>query len=509
MLRDIFTSEKGSEGSSSSNAGASRSGNPLSGFINPTLQNIQKQEDFYSHIQQGSSSLQQNHHHEAFSPFQYSSTTNGRVSSGDSATLSPMSRMKMKERSERITRHLYPDMNEQTNQLNQRFGAMNIGGSSSSNNYSGSSSMFSSSNMGDMGEENAGMFLQNHSLDSYLNMLQQQVQSIGEHINQEQGVATQLHEPYIFLTSQTTNPYLQHQDHQYQNLYELAKRLLSQENQQNATTTNTEQAILALEAQVILEPHHADAWYALGQCHAECDDDARAIACYAEAFKQDNNHLDALVDLGVSNANELQKHVSLMYLKRWITSHPIYASVIGDLLKEIEMDDHVSATMVDFYQVHSKVRKLFEKAVAESPTKDAKLYTALGVLYHLVNDYENAIQQFKMACQTDPTNHSLWNKLGATHANAKKPELAIECYRRALNLKPDYVRAWVNLGISHSNRAEYETAAKFYLRSLKLCPRNNHVWYYLSYDFSCLQRKDLVEKCKRRNVDLFKSDFQF
>ena len=500
MLRDIFTSEKGTEGSSSS-----QQGNPLSGSINSTLNNIKKQQEFYGQQDFGSSaSSSSSQQVQPFSPFQSSSSG---LNSRMDGNLSQMDRVKMRERSERITKHLYPEMND----MNQRFNNMSMTEMGMSSQQR-PNSLFNSQNMEGMiedSESNAGLYLQNHSLDSYLNMLQQQVENIGNNINQESGFVQTLHEPYHFISSQTSNPYLQHQDHQYQNLYELAKRLLSQQTSQNSSSTNTEQAILALEAQVMLEPHHADAWYTLGQCHAECDDDARAISCYAEAVKQDSNHLDALVDLGVSNANELQKHVSLQYLKRWITSHPVYASVVGDVLKEIDMDDHLSVTMIDFYQIHSKVRQLFEKAAQDSPTKDAKLHTALGVLYHLVNDYEKAIQQFKLACQADPTNHSLWNKLGATHANAKKPELAIECYRRALNLKPDYVRAWVNLGIAHSNRTEYEDAAKFYLRSLKLCPRNNHVWYYLSYDFSCLQRKDLVEKCKRRNVDLFKSDFQF
>ncbi|EFC48063.1 TPR repeat protein [Naegleria gruberi] len=469
MLRDVFTSEKGSEGSSST----SRGGNPLSGTINSTFNNIRQQEDFYSNYQQqgGSSSgvgSSSSHEQQPFSPFQLSSSSHLNSRNNN---MSAVDRIKMRERSERITRHLYPDsqatdmINEQN--LNSRFGGMSLG--------AGQNNLLNSNNMMNMSmeeSENSNLFLQNHSIDSYINSLQQQLTTIGNHIN---AGSIELHPPYTFLTSHTTNPYLQHQDHQYQNLYELARKFLSEQNQQQTSnTTNTEQAILALEAQVILEPHHADAWYLLGQCHAECDDDARAISCYAEAVKQDPNHLDALVDLGVSNANELQKHLSLFYLKRWISSHPIYASIVGDVFKDTDIGDHLSATMVDFYQIYSTVRQAFEKVVEESPSKDAKLHTALGVLYHLVNDFDKAINQFKMACQSDPTNHSLWNKR-----------------------------------VAHSNRADYENAAKFYLRSLKLCPRNNSVWLYLSFDFSCLKRKDLVEKCEYRNVDLFKSDFQF
>ncbi|KAL9657581.1 hypothetical protein ABK040_001008 [Willaertia magna] len=519
MLRDLIASDKGGETLTSnsnnigSSSGSSSFNNPLNNAINSNFRAIQQQEDFYTinndNMMNNNNLLNNNQQQfQQISPFQHSS--------GLLSQYTPMERNKIRERSEMISRHLNPTS------MNQGFQESNF---TNSRGFSNSSSMgqFNSrmmnneqssfgqaiSNFGQLefqGDDDVTN-LESHSLENYLSLLQQQLQNIGNTVAPES--LEMLHDPYEFLTTEQNNPYLTHTDHQYQNLYEVAKNILISKNQ-NHTTTSTEQAILALEAQLILQPNHADAWYLLGQCHAECDDDNRAISCYAEAVRSDENHLDALVNLGVSYTNELHKHAALSYLRKWITNHPVYGNVIKDVAyQQDEENEYMSTTMVDFYQRHAKLRQLFEKAVELSPTKDSKLHMALGVLYHLVNNFDASIQQFKAACQVDPTNYSLWNKLGATHANAKKPQLAIECYRKALNLKPDYVRAWVNLGIAYSNQGDFNNAAKFYLRSLKLSPRNNHVWYYLTYDFNCLKRKDLVEKCKTKNVELFRNDFQF
>jgi len=138
-------------------------------------------------------------------------------------------------------------------------------------------------------------------------------------------------------------------------------------------------AILALEAELTRRPDHAEAWRMLGQCHAENDEDKKAIACLERAIEQvreggreeeeeeeeeeegmleigidlvliltqssffllhhhhplllltidddgyqDPYNLPALLALGVSYVNELDSHRALQNLKAWVEHNPKY-----------------------------------------------------------------------------------------------------------------------------------------------------------------------------------------
>jgi peroxin-5 len=252
-------------------------------------------------------------------------------------------------------------------------------------------------------------------------------------------------------------------------------------------------AILAFEACVQENRDNSDAWYMLGLSHAECDDDLRAISALSSAVRADPHNLDALLELGVSYTNELHKINALVYLKSWLSQHPVYSSVVRP----------DSTTTFNFFALHGEVVNMFGEAINMNPN-DAQLYNVMGVLSHLVDDYDDAVNSFRKAASLQPKNHSYWNKLGATQANKRESAQAIEAYRKALKLKPNYIRSWVNLGIAYSNQQKNDEAVKFFLRALSMCPRIEHVWTYLAFTFHCMNREDLVKLCSEKNVDLFK-----
>lgn len=254
------------------------------------------------------------------------------------------------------------------------------------------------------------------------------------------------------------------------------------------------QAILAFEAEVQKNPKNASAWKMLGKCHQECDDDSKAISALIESVKIDPQNLDSVLDLACSYTNELNKYKALNYLKTWIKTHPSY----GVLFKDLKDENN-------YLNLQQQVIDMFV-AASKKGTKDPEVFSALGVLYNIVDDNEKAIYSFKKALEFKPSDHSLWNKLGATLANGKKSEEAIECYRNALKYKPTYVRAWVNLGIAYSNIKKNEESVKYYLRALKMCPNSEHIWQYLGMSFYLMKRNDLVEKCKEKNPSIFDNE---
>ena len=140
---------------------------------------------------------------------------------------------------------------------------------------------------------------------------------------------------------------------------------------------------------------------------------------------------------------------------------------------------------------------------------DSDLHIVLGVLYNITSEFGIAEEHFKKAIQSKPQEPSLWNKLGATQANGGKCKDAIRAYSKALQLKPNYVRALSNLGISFANQDMHKEACQSYLASLKLNSAADTVWDHLTMSLMHLNRGDLVELCKHKDVSYFKNHFDF
>jgi len=273
-------------------------------------------------------------------------------------------------------------------------------------------------------------------------------------------------------------------------------------------------AILCLEAAVQDDSTNAEAWRNLGQARAENEDESNAIAALLKAIEIDPYNLPALMMLGVSYTNDLEEARALKYLKTWILHHPDYQSSSMEMQKkklaEYESfygSGHAVGRMVD-RDLHNEVVKLFQNAL-EVNSKDPDLHTVLGVLYHITNDFDKAVQEFKECVALKPEDPTLWNKLGATLANSSRSAEAVPAYRKALELRPNYVRACANLAISFANENKHEDAVVAYLATLKQNPTAEHVWSYLRISLSHLDKPELLKLVQQKDVEAFRPFFKF
>ena len=63
------------------------------------------------------------------------------------------------------------------------------------------------------------------------------------------------------------------------------------------------EAILAFEAEVQRDNEHSDGWRMLGACHAENDEDKKAIVCLRRAVEADSYNVDALLAIGTQSGS--------------------------------------------------------------------------------------------------------------------------------------------------------------------------------------------------------------
>eukprot|EP01041_Mallomonas_annulata_P004750 gene4750-9432_t len=248
------------------------------------------------------------------------------------------------------------------------------------------------------------------------------------------------------------------------------------------------EAIEAFESVLMKDMEYSEAWSKLGLCHAENDDDKKAITCLIKAKEFDPYNLEALLCLGISYVNETNSLGALDSLRAWVTHHPKFHGI------KIKQDDYSDGSLMD------EVSQLMLEALAWTPN-DTDVLIVLGVLYNVSQNFQNAIQCFEKALEQKPHDYSLLNKLGATLANSNRSTEAIPWYARALELRPAYVRGWLNLGISYSNLSQSEDAARSYLQALKLNKDASHIWAYLRTCFTNMNRYDLIDLMKDGDID--------
>lgn len=266
-------------------------------------------------------------------------------------------------------------------------------------------------------------------------------------------------------------------------------------------------AILAFEAAAQRDMQNNEVWRRLGEAHAENDRDDRAIAALTRATHIDAGDLPALMSLAVSCTNDSYRVQALRVLKNWLARNPRYHD--HPLLSAPEFTQEID-TMDDESELHDRVTEMYLEAARMSPhDPDPDVQIALGLLFNISQEYDKAVDCFRLALQKRPNDYALWNKLGATLANSNHSKEALAPYYRSLKIKPTYTRARANLGISYLNMEMYREAATQFLACLAIQPSAKHIWMSLQTVFSRMERDDLLERSLRYDIDAFRDEFDF
>jgi FKBP-type peptidyl-prolyl cis-trans isomerase/Flp pilus assembly protein TadD len=219
----------------------------------------------------------------------------------------------------------------------------------------------------------------------------------------------------------------------------------------------------------------SEAWRMLGQCHADNDDDRKAVSCLASAVEQDATNRKALASAGTAYFNESLHETAIKHLRSWIAHHPSHSG----LLKDVSGSDNAEVELDELTEVYRKVVAAMQQSKEEAESGDVEAASSdavdatvvLGVLCNLAAQFEDAAKVLRAGTKLAPDDYSLWNKLGATLANAGgEANLveALEAYQHALKIRPSYIRGHVNLGIAYQNQKRDDLAALEFVRALEL-----------------------------------------
>ncbi|RXK37661.1 hypothetical protein M231_05073 [Tremella mesenterica] len=231
----------------------------------------------------------------------------------------------------------------------------------------------------------------------------------------------------------------------------------------------------ALQDYVDPDPAQVELWTMLGLAHAMDEREDKAMSAYEMGRKE----LDKNTSVARSIAGKLLTNLAISYVNeeldlpalRALHAHLLQFSqaIAGPTPTQKELQDSQDP-WAPYQRILNSYLSLAQTQYAQHGEVDPDVQVGLGVMYYMMNDYEEARLCWVEKLNRQPDDYLMWNRLGATLANSGKSEEAVNAYRRALELRPTFTRAIFNLGIACVNIGVYREAAEHFLYALSTHP---------------------------------------
>lgn len=129
----------------------------------------------------------------------------------------------------------------------------------------------------------------------------------------------------------------------------------------------------------------------------------------------------------------------------------------------------------------------------------------LGMVHNGTGKYEDAVQDFEKALETDPTNADAYRGLARAYEAIEAPEKAESTFMKAIELKPDYWAGYNDLGVFYFRNGRYDEAIAQFQQVIKLTPDNYRGYNNLGGIYYLLNRWQDAQQMFEHSFALKKS----
>ena len=292
-------------------------------------------------------------------------------------------------------------------------------------------------------------------------------------------------------------------------------------------------AIECFESAVQQDENHIEAWVQLGLCQIKNENEWQGITALENVTKQqetnmfkdyNGRNIDVTIELATCYINVGMDLMAFKLFDEWINKN--YDKWAADFQR------HQDSRMFDSEDMDDEERSINQKLMDKysfvsqrNPlvANDKGYQLISGLLSYCLDDYDNNVISFQRALELDSSDEILWNRLGATLANHGKYKDAVHAYKEALRIKPSFVRARYNLGISLMNVGWFKESVECFLSCCKLqtgedtsldLNKSRNILDGLSSVFVSMNRVDLLDKLNalkegKVSIDVFSREFNF
>jgi len=235
---------------------------------------------------------------------------------------------------------------------------------------------------------------------------------------------------------------------------------------------NIEQALVALERAVEINPSLAECRTNLGNIYLKKDRTEDAIYQYRTALEI--NPGDAKTHNNLGNA---------------YTKTGRLDDAISEYNKSLELDPNFAEVYKNLSVVYcekkmfGRAESVLKKAIAFEP-ENSRFYNQLGDVYSQMGQCEKAIVQYNKVLELASDSADAYYGLGACYNKLGMANDEIRAYKKALSIKPDMMAALVNLGNAYFAKADYDVAIEQYKKAVRIKSDDATIHYNLGAAYS-------------------------
>ncbi len=226
-----------------------------------------------------------------------------------------------------------------------------------------------------------------------------------------------------------------------------------------------------------------------GQQNHQKSNFTEALKIYEKILSLDPNHFEAIVFLGILNAQTKKLASAKELLEKAIKIKP----EMSDLYNSLGL---IHREMGNFEQSLNS----FKKAININP-KFSIAYNNLGITYKDLDNIKEAEKNFYYSIEIDPNNSDPYNNLGLIYKDTNQNDKAQKNFEKCLKINPKNLQALNNLGNLHKNLGQIEQAEKYFYEAIDVNQKffdsyNNLIVMYERTNVN-EKLKELIEKANK------------
>jgi tetratricopeptide (TPR) repeat protein len=125
------------------------------------------------------------------------------------------------------------------------------------------------------------------------------------------------------------------------------------------------------------------------------------------------------------------------------------------------------AVALESARQYKEAMRYFKKAWQTSPTKDVELLYDLAYCSEKAGYYEDSVRYYQEFLDSNPFHEPAWYNLGVSFHSLEKFQNAIEAFDYALTIEPEYLLALHGKADALVQIEQYEEAIKYYEKAMK------------------------------------------
>lgn len=300
-----------------------------------------------------------------------------------------------------------------------------------------------------------------------------------------------------------------------------------------------QEAIVAYERVIELNPADALPWYNLGNIYRAQKRYGNVIDAYRRAIELDPTNARPYFNLGLTYEEQGEYEAALRCFKQATerykdeSDRAVAWNKVGDVYRaqaEFEQAEEAYDQAVEFdpdyaWSYHNLgliysepdpetgepdydvALGLFQQAIErhEDDRGSAQSWNKLGDTYRALNRFKESIAAYERAIELDPQYAPSWNDLGDVYRTLDRLEEATQAYQHAIESNPNYAWPYHNLGLIYEEREQHKLAATYFQQAIErhtADPDRARAWNCLGDTYQALRQQGEALEAYQQSIRL-------